>query len=185
MNSNSSNPIRVLLVDDEVAILNSLQRELGEYELDVDTASSATEAEAILSQQEIDVIVCDYKMPGRTGLELLSDVKMRNPDMITIVLSGQVCGISVAEDWAKEIGVHAMFAKPIDASLLADRIQSEVQAKRSASCQKIWIRGFRQIFSAWGLPGGWRSIETQSQLVTPAPSRTLRWTIAASGQQYP
>jgi DNA-binding NtrC family response regulator len=125
-----TNPIRVLLVDDEPAILRSLGRVLTEHGLSIETSICAAEADAILNHYEFDVVVCDHNMPGRTGLEFLAETKEKRPELVTMMLSGQISGISVAEDWASEIGVHTVFAKPFDATAIAEKVKSAVREKR-------------------------------------------------------
>jgi len=118
----SRNTIRVLLVDDDPIVLRSLTRVMHEFDLNVETAMCAAEARAILKHHDFDVVVSDHQMPGQTGLEFLADLKASKPDQIVMMLSGHICGVNVAEDWAKEIGVQAVFSKPFD----ADQISAEI-----------------------------------------------------------
>ena len=127
------NPIRVLLVDDETALLRSLSRVLCEHEMNVETASCAAEAAAFLKNYQFDVVVCDQNMPGKSGLEFLSDIAKKKPDLITMMLSGQITGVSIAEDWASEIGVREVFAKPFDGNVIASKIKSAVN-QQNADC---------------------------------------------------
>lgn len=124
MSKSSEEPTRVLLVDDEPAILRSLSREFLEHGFAVETTGCVAEAKVMLHRAKIDAIVCDHRMPGQTGLEFLTDLRKRNPDIIAILLSGQIEGLAVAESWASEIGLHATFAKPFDACEIAETITS-------------------------------------------------------------
>lgn len=122
MSNTAQNTVTVLLVDDDPIVLRSLARVMVEFELEVDTALCAAEARVLLKQRDYNVIVCDHNMPGQTGLEFLTELKKRKPEQIVMMLSGQICGVNVAEDWAKEIGVHKVLEKPFD----ADRISAEI-----------------------------------------------------------
>ncbi|MFP3656314.1 response regulator, partial [Burkholderia sp. SIMBA_052] len=77
----------MLVVDDELRAQETIRRVLDE-EFEVLTASSADEARAILQQQPVAVILCDQRMPGRTGVEFLSEVRETWPDTVRIIVSG-------------------------------------------------------------------------------------------------
>ncbi len=77
----------VLIVDDEVNVLSSLERTLRNEEYAVLTASSATEALDILQAKSVDLIISDLGMPGMNGLELLKIVKEKHPAVARIVLT--------------------------------------------------------------------------------------------------
>ncbi|MCA9039691.1 MAG: response regulator [Planctomycetaceae bacterium] len=81
---------RILFVDDEPLWLSSWMRNLKRsrvpYELEL--ATDAAEALQILREQEIDVLVTDYRMPGIDGGQLLEEVQQNYPHVICIMLSG-------------------------------------------------------------------------------------------------
>lgn len=126
MNTNQTEQIRILLIDDDSALLRSLVRVFNEFDFHVETSICAAEAAVLLNRQTFDVVVCDQNMPGKTGLEFLTEVRKEKPELITMMLSGQITGIPVAEDWANEIGVVEVFTKPCDAGFIAASIQRAV-----------------------------------------------------------
>ena len=67
--------IRVLLVDDEVELLDSLKRILSRRDMEVHWADRGEEALTILEQSRVDVVVLDVKMPGMDGLEVLDHIR--------------------------------------------------------------------------------------------------------------
>lgn len=79
---------RILFVDDEALILNSLKRGLKDEPYEQFFATSGEEALIILETYKISVLVTDMKMPGMSGLDLLKAVKEPYPDLIKMVLSG-------------------------------------------------------------------------------------------------
>lgn len=79
---------RVLFVDDDINIINSLKRGLIQEKYTKLFASSAEEALKIMSMDEIHVLVTDMRMPGMSGLELLKIVSKEQPHIVRIVLSG-------------------------------------------------------------------------------------------------
>ena len=79
---------KVLFVDDEKMILNSMKRGLRKCEFDKYFASSGKEALRILEQVEINVVVSDMKMPEMSGLELLKEVEKLYPNIVKVIVSG-------------------------------------------------------------------------------------------------
>ena len=79
---------KILLVDDEEAILNSLRRVLRNQPYELFFAQGGEDALVLLGQHAIDVVVSDARMPGMDGATLLSEVNKRKPDCMTILLTG-------------------------------------------------------------------------------------------------
>jgi len=77
----------ILVVDDEQAILESIELTLG-AEYQVFTATSAEQGLAILDREEIALVISDQVMPGMRGVEFLEKVIERNPRAIRILLTG-------------------------------------------------------------------------------------------------
>ncbi len=84
--------IRVLFVDDEARILTGIENALlfADHELTADFANSGEEALALLDAKRYDVIVTDMKMPGLNGADVLERTKARHPDVVRVILSGEV-----------------------------------------------------------------------------------------------
>jgi PAS domain S-box-containing protein len=105
--------IRILFVDDESAVLNSLRRFLRKEEYQQYFASSGREALAFLETQAIDIIVTDLRMPAMTGLELIAEVKHLYPSMLRLVLSAsRDIGETIASINSGE--VFRFIEKPLD-----------------------------------------------------------------------
>ena len=77
----------ILIVDDELRSLETLQRIL-EEDFDVKTTASVEEAEQILAQEWVQVILCDQCMLKVTGVEFLKQVREQWPDVIRMIISG-------------------------------------------------------------------------------------------------
>mgnify|MGYP001092775334 CR=1 FL=1 len=77
----------ILIVDDEQRSLEALERNLAD-EFDVQTAINATEAEAILTDHWVQIILCDQRMPDISGVDFLTKVREKWPDVIRIIISG-------------------------------------------------------------------------------------------------
>jgi two-component system NtrC family sensor kinase len=82
-------PIRILCVDDEQNVLRSLTRLFLDDPYEILTAASGAEGLLILDRSgTVPVVISDYRMPGMSGVEFLSEVRKRWPDTVRIVLSG-------------------------------------------------------------------------------------------------
>ena len=79
----------LLIVDDEPYILKSLVRALENPEMDIFTAGDANAAWELLKEKgEIEVVLCDNRLPGMAGIDLLIKIKQRYPDTIRILMTG-------------------------------------------------------------------------------------------------
>ncbi|WP_029192390.1 response regulator transcription factor [Paenibacillus harenae] len=81
---------RLLIVDDEPAIVDGLQQHFQEeeWELDLCKAYSADEALEIAKRTKIDLLISDIRMPGKSGLQLVDDVLFYWPSCRVILLTG-------------------------------------------------------------------------------------------------
>ncbi len=79
--------VRILFIDDDPAILNSLRRFLRKEEYQQYFAASGQEALDLMARQPIDIIVTDLRMPAMTGFELIVEVKRRYPSILRLILS--------------------------------------------------------------------------------------------------
>lgn len=80
---------KVLVVDDEMGILNTLEILLRREGFAVTTAASGREALEQLDESRPDVILTDIRMPGLTGLELLERVRELDPEIAVILMTAQ------------------------------------------------------------------------------------------------
>ncbi len=103
---------RLLIVDDEAHILVALRRSLRGRGLDVTTAESAAEALRVVEEQRIDAVLCDQRMPGISGLDLLAELTSRHPELRAGLLTG--LPESVSETDSQSIGLRVLIPKPWD-----------------------------------------------------------------------
>jgi DNA-binding NtrC family response regulator len=78
----------VLVVDDEELYRRALERIIARAGHDVTTARDAGEALRIASSEDVDLVLCDVKMPGISGLELVRQLHEIQPDLPCIVITG-------------------------------------------------------------------------------------------------
>lgn len=78
---------RILFVDDEPTILNILEKLFSSEKWDCHYVSSANEALDFMQQNRVDLLVSDFMMPEKDGIELLVDVKQHYPQIIRLLLT--------------------------------------------------------------------------------------------------
>ena len=102
---------RVLFVDDDRNITDAVKRIFHQDAIEVLTAQSVGEALSILESRDIAVVITDQRMPGRTGLELLIEVRERFPETRRIMLTGYAT-LELALDAINEAEVYRLLLKP-------------------------------------------------------------------------
>jgi len=106
----------ILLVDDDVRVVSSLQRSLYKnYQVEI--AAGPGDALEAIAQTSYAVIVSDLKMPGMSGIELLSTVKEASPDTVRILLTGQA-DLDVAIAAVNDGNIFRFLTKPCPQELL-------------------------------------------------------------------
>ena len=101
----------VLFVDDEVNILKALQRLLRHDGWNVVTASRASEALHHLERQPAQVVVTDQRMPEMSGVDLLSAIRAKHPDMVRMMLTGYT-EMNVAVEAINRGEIYRLITKP-------------------------------------------------------------------------
>ena len=102
---------RILVVDDEPAVLEVIQRILAERGFGVDVANNGLEALELLEKGSYDLMLSDVKMPHIDGMELLQQVSLLYPYLITVMLSA-FANIQDAVA-AIKLGAYDYIAKPV------------------------------------------------------------------------
>ncbi len=100
----------VLVVDDEVRSQDAMRRTL-EEDFTVLTASGADDARQQLERNEVNVILCDQRMPGLTGVLFLKEVRERWPDVVRIVISGYTDSEDIIAG-INDAGIYQYILKP-------------------------------------------------------------------------
>jgi diguanylate cyclase (GGDEF)-like protein len=119
---------RLLLADDEEAILKSLSRVLSET-FDVTVARDGDEAIGALAAAEFDCVAVDQRMPGRTGTEVLEVVRKRFPSTRRVLFTASDDPRDV-ERAVNLANIHAFFAKPLRLLELREGLARLLEQKR-------------------------------------------------------
>lgn len=104
--------MKILIVDDERAIRNSLKEILTDEGYEVDLAEDGPTALAMVDKEKYDVIFCDIKMPGMDGTEVLDKLVADGIDSAIVMISGHG-DIDTAVECIKK-GAFDFIQKPLD-----------------------------------------------------------------------
>jgi DNA-binding NtrC family response regulator len=116
----NSDPIRLLLVDDEKDFVNILSKRLKRRNIDVVKAYSGAEAIQVLRGQKFDVALLDLKMEDMSGIEVLKMLKIMAPRLAVIMLTGH--GSAEAAEQGLKLGAFDYLAKPCALEKLLEKI---------------------------------------------------------------
>ena len=117
---------RVLIAEDDNAMRGMLEAALGRAGFEVETAVNGNELlvrleEAQTVERPPQLIVSDICMPGLTGLDVLSRVRQRFPDLPVILITA--FGDALTHRRARAMGAVDVIDKPFDLGLLCRRMQ--------------------------------------------------------------
>ncbi len=115
----------LLVVDDEVRSLESLERIL-EDDFHILTAENTIEAEKILTKEWVQIILCDQRLPGLTGVEFLKHVRHKWPNIIRMIISGYTESEDIISA-LNEAGIYQYITKPWQPDNLIHTIKNAVQ----------------------------------------------------------
>ncbi len=122
-----SNPIRVLLIDDEQIFVESLSKVLHRRGMVVQSAGDGAAGIELLSGQEFDVIVLDVRMPGLDGIATFKAIRERDPLTPVIFLSGHIEIRQVSQ--ALKDGCAEVLLKPCPIDNLVSSIENAYERK--------------------------------------------------------
>ncbi len=126
MKPHNISSVEILIVDDEPQALKYFQKAFSD-KYEILTATSADEAEEIIfsGRHEIGVVVTDQRMPGRTGVSLLSNLRQRRPDIVRILASAY-CDLDSAVQAVNTCEIFRYITKPWDLNSLEVDIDQAV-----------------------------------------------------------
>lgn len=113
----TSETVRILIVDDEPSVLLTLAANLELEGFEVLTAGDPREALELAEREEFDVLLTDVRMPGMDGVELYRRLKVMKPALRTIVMTA-FAGEELLDQGLQE-GVYTVLRKPFDIGQLA------------------------------------------------------------------
>ena len=123
------NKIKLLLVDDEKAFLDTITKRLEKREFNISAVYSGKEAlAAVENNNAIEVVLLDVKMPEMDGIQTLIEIKKRFPLVEVIMLTGHAT-VETAIDGMK-LGAFDYLMKPCDIDVLVTKVKDAASKKR-------------------------------------------------------
>ncbi len=133
----SPGPARILIVDDEFSVRDSLENWFRKDGHRVTVASNASEALDVMESGRFDVAVVDIKMPGVDGVELQDRMQQRDPEMAVIMITA-FASVETAVRTLKN-GAFDYVVKPIEPDELSHRVRRALEQRR-LTCENQQMR---------------------------------------------
>ncbi len=169
---------RVLIVDDEKGMRDFLSIMLRKEGYAVSQAESADKAAELIARGEIDLVVSDIAMPGQSGLEVLRQAKVSNPDTPVIMITAYASTESAVE--ALKLGAYDYIIKPFDVDELKIVVRNALEKRRLENENRILRRELKEKFRSDELVGeSPRMREAMDLIAKIAPTNS---TVLISGE---
>ncbi len=128
-------PQTMLIIDDDEIVLNSCRRIFADEGFNVVITSSPQEGLRLATDSAFDVILCDWKMPGFDGLDVIEELSRRSPGSVTVMISGFPSVGRATE--AMKRGALDYVAKPFTPEEISDKVKQAVQRKLTGEKQAL------------------------------------------------
>ncbi len=172
--------MKLLVVDDERSIRNSLKEILEMENYTVDLAENGTDACAMAEKERFDAILCDIKMPGMDGIEVLDRIASEGIDSPVIMISGHA-DIGTAVECIKK-GAFDFIEKPLDLNKILITIKNATDKANLVKENKILkkkVYGQQMIGNSEAL----QRIRDMIDKVAPTDARVLITGANGSGKE--
>ena len=121
----------VLVLDDEAGVRSAIRLQLKDSRFDVLESENVRQAIGLLSDNaiSIDVIICDVRMPGMSGVEAVATFQRDYPTTPVIVLTG-FPDVALAVDFMKKKDVVDYLIKPVEKDKLIAAVEQAAQGRK-------------------------------------------------------
>jgi len=162
---------RILVIDDERSIRNTL-KDILEYEkYSVDLAEDGIKALDKIKAGTYDMILCDIKMPGMDGIEVLEKLQELIPDTPVVMISGHG-NIDTAVESIKK-GAFDYIEKPLDLNRLLITIRNAMDKSSLVSETKILKKKVNKKFEIVGESAALKAVVEMADRVAKTDARVL------------
>lgn len=172
---------RILVIDDERSIRNTL-KDILEYEkYEVDLAEDGNKGLEMIRAGEYDIVLCDIKMPGLDGIEVLERMVVLAPDTPVVMISGHG-NIDTAVDSIKK-GAFDYIEKPLDLNRLLITIRNAMDKSTLVTETKILKKKVSKRYEIVGESKAISEILDMADKVAPTDARVLITGANGSGKE--
>jgi len=122
---------KVLIVDDDIDVLNTLYKVIKSNGFDVDLCESGEEALKVISENTYDCMLCDINMSGINGFEVIQEIRKSNQTLPIIIVSGR------KEDYdtlyGLDIGADDYITKPFNPVVLGAKVKATIRRSKQSA----------------------------------------------------
>jgi DNA-binding NtrC family response regulator len=162
---------KILVIDDERSIRNTL-KDILEYEkYEVDLAEDGKKGLEMVKQTEYDIVLCDIKMPGMDGIEVLEKMIPVAPDTPVVMISGHG-NIDTAVESIKK-GAYDFIEKPLDLNRLLITIRNAMDKSTLVNETRILKKKVSKKFEIIGESPAIKKVIEMADRVAPTDARVL------------
>jgi formate/nitrite transporter len=121
--------VKMLVIDDEEVVLESCRKVFTEEGFEVITTSNPGDGLRLIEGSRFDVVLCDWKMPGFDGMDVVEEISNRSPDSAIVMISGYPTVGRATE--AMKRGAMDYVSKPFTPGEISDVVKRAVRRKVS------------------------------------------------------
>jgi len=162
---------RILVIDDERSIRNTLKDILEFEKYQVELAEDGIKALELLKLNDYDVVLCDIKMPGMDGIEVLQKLEELKPDTPVVMISGHG-NIDTAVESIKK-GAFDFIEKPLDLNRLLITLRNAMDKSSLISETKVLRKKVNKRFDIVGNSSAIQKVKDMVDRVAATDARVL------------
>lgn len=164
---------KILIVEDEKAIRNVLRNILQDENKDyeISEAENGKLALDLLAQNEQDLVLCDIKMPGMDGIEVLERIREKHPETAVVMISGHG-DLETAVDSMRK-GAYDYISKPPDLNRLLNTVRNALDRNSLVKENKVLKKKISKNFQMIGSSQALEDIKGLIEKVAPTDARVL------------
>ncbi len=141
-----SNPVHIIIVDDDVNLRKTLEILLKRSDFVVNTFGKGQEALEWSGKEEVAVALVDLRLEDMSGLELIRELKSCQPDTECILMTGHASQTSAID--AVNIGVYSYLEKPYHMPQLLLTIRRAIEKREASRALRVSEDRFSRIFKS-------------------------------------
>jgi DNA-binding NtrC family response regulator len=164
---------KILLVEDEKAIRNVLRNILEDENkgYKISDAENGKQALEILTKEEHDLVLCDIKMPGMDGIEVLEAIKANHPEVAVVMISGHGDIDTAVESMRK--GAYDYISKPPDLNRLLNTVRNALDRNSLVKENKTLKKKISKKYTMVGDSPALEEVKAMIEKVAPTDARVL------------
>jgi len=130
--------MKVLVLEDEASLRDILSMILEDFGYEVEEAETLAEAREKAEKEEFDLALVDLRLPDGFGMDLVREIKRKNPETEVIIITAYASADTVKE--ALELGVYDYVEKPFkveDLKLLIRNVSDKISLKKKVAVEDV------------------------------------------------